>query len=70
MNRFLLDTSIYIPLLRQGAMPSLLTRHQQVPLYLSAVVAQELLAGTGDDVTMKALQRFVSLFEQHDRLVA
>ncbi|MDO8644412.1 MAG: hypothetical protein Q7S00_05545, partial [bacterium] len=69
MAKVLLDTSIYIPLLRQGKMPGTLLDTPDSTLYLSVIVAQELLAGAGDLKTSRTLEDLFRSFEKHRRLI-
>lgn len=69
MSRFIIDTSVYIPFLRKGTLPLDLGELSQSTIYLSAVVAQELLAGAGDEATLQALKRFCNTFNQRRRLL-
>lgn len=66
MNELVFDTSVYIPLFRKGRLPAVTERPT---IYLSIVVAQELLAGAGDEITTRAFLRFFQLFEEYDRLL-
>lgn len=69
MARLLLDTSVYIPLLRKGKQPGDFIEAPSTTLFLSAVVAQELMAGAGDLHTMKALEKFCDLFLERKRFL-
>ena len=69
MHKIVIDTSVYIPLLRDGKAPgTVLTAHGSM-VYLSSVVAQELFAGAVDRHTMKALGEFWETFEKNDRII-
>lgn len=70
MSRIILDTSVYIPLLRKGTLPADVHPSPSTTVYLSSIVAQELLAGAGDDVTLQTLKRFCAIFKQNRRLMA
>lgn len=69
MSRIILDTSIYIPFLRKGILPAEVHPSPETTVYLSSVVAQELLAGTGDDVTLQSFKRFCNVFKQNRRFI-
>lgn len=69
MAKIVLDTSVYIPLLRQGKQPGSIIQTRGSTLYLSAVVAQELYAGAGDATTKNAIEQLVQAFQKHDRFV-
>ena len=69
MAKIVLDTSVYIPLLQKGKSPGNILKTPESILYLSAVVAQELLAGAGDASTMDALERLMHTFKKNGRLI-
>ncbi|MBI4224501.1 MAG: PIN domain-containing protein [Deltaproteobacteria bacterium] len=69
MAKIVLDTSVYIPLLRQGRQPGSIIQTRGSTLYLSVVVAQELYAGAGDMRTQKALDRLFHVFKKNARLI-
>lgn len=69
MSALMIDTSVYIPFLRKGVLPTDVGSLSKSTIYLSAVVAQELLAGAGDDVTLQALKRLCKVFIQNHRLI-
>ncbi len=69
MAKILLDTSVYIPLLRQGRSPGAILNTPGSIIYLSAVVAEELFAGAGDAVTVKALEKLCHIFQKNRRMV-
>lgn len=69
MHRIVLDTSIYIPLLRSGKAPGSILGTYGATLYLSVVVAEELYAGAGDLHTIKVLDELYETFEDNDRLL-
>lgn len=69
MAKIILDTSVYIPLLRKGKAPGeVLETHSSI-IYLSAVVAQELFAGAGDTQTTKALDYLSYVFRKTNRFI-
>ncbi len=64
------DTSIYIRALRQGNTNILSKRQdEKVPLWLSAVVLEELYVGASDKKSLKILTKFESEFEKINRLL-
>jgi predicted nucleic acid-binding protein len=64
------DTSIYIRELRKGNSDILLQRQEEKnPLWLSAVVLEELLVGASDKKTVKILAKFENEFEKINRLL-
>jgi predicted nucleic acid-binding protein len=72
----LFDTSVYIAALRRGNALILSSRHaarsgeaQERPLWLSAVVLEELLVGARDGVMKKLLARLEKDFERAGRLL-
>lgn len=69
MRKIVLDTSIYIPMLRKGKMPGGVVSAAGALVYLSAVVAQELYAGAIDQYTIRALDALYNVFEKNGRLV-
>lgn len=69
MAKIVLDTSVYIPLLRQGKQPGSIIQTRGSLLYLSAIVAQELYAGAGDKQTQKALDQLCHVFQKNNRLI-
>ena len=69
MAKIILDTSVYIPLLRQGKAPGEILNTPESIIYLSTVVAQELFAGAGDAATIKALEKLFYVFQKNKRLV-
>lgn len=68
MAKLLFDTSVYIPLLKDGKAPGSILETQGSILYLSSVVAQELYAGAGDAATSKALDQLCYVFKKNGRL--
>jgi predicted nucleic acid-binding protein len=70
MKPVLFDTSVYITSLRRGADPVMKTRNLEPgsPLWLSAVVLEELYAGA-DAVGRKKLTRFERDFDKVGRLL-
>lgn len=69
MNKIVLDTSIYIPLLRNGKRPGNIIDSAASLIYLSVVVAQELYAGAVDQYTIRALDELYNVFARNDRLI-
>ena len=69
MAKIILDTSVYIPLLRQGKAPGEILNTPESIIYLSTVVAQELFASAGDSATAKALEKLFYVFQKNKRLV-
>ncbi|MBI4124656.1 MAG: PIN domain-containing protein [Deltaproteobacteria bacterium] len=69
MAKIVLDTSVYIPLLRQGRLPGSIIQTRGSTLYLSAVVAQELYAGAGDRQTQKSLDQLYHVFQKNNRFI-
>ncbi|MBI4238068.1 MAG: type II toxin-antitoxin system VapC family toxin [Deltaproteobacteria bacterium] len=69
MAKVLLDTSVYIPWLRNGTAPLPLLQSPNAILYLSAVVLQELLAGAVDRRTTQLLDALHETFAEHERVV-
>lgn len=69
MHKIILDTSIYIPMLRHGKMPGNVIDSAGSIIYLSSVVMQELYAGAVDQYTMSALDEFFHVFDKNNRLV-
>lgn len=69
MAKILLDTSVYIPLLKQGKEPGGVLETPGSIIYLSMVVAQELFAGAGDMATAKALEKLFYVFKKNKRLL-
>lgn len=69
MAKLLFDTSIYIPLLKQGKEPGGILETPGSIIYLSTVVAQELFAGAGDKTTAKALEKLFYIFKKNKRLI-
>ncbi|MEW6409016.1 MAG: type II toxin-antitoxin system VapC family toxin [Nitrospirota bacterium] len=68
--KIILDTSIYIPFINAGITHPILELEYQTPLlYMSAVVIEELYAGTFDNVTVKLLDRMYETFYSIDRIV-
>lgn len=65
-SRMLFDTSVYIPLLRDGRMPLDIAGSM---VFLSSVVAQELYAGAVDRATQALLDDLVDAFERNGRIV-
>ncbi len=64
------DTSIYIRGLRQGNTNILQQRqNENLPLWLSAVVLEELYVGASDKKTVKILTKFESEFTKINRLL-
>ena len=64
------DTPIYIRELRKGNSDILLQRQEEKnPLWLSAVVLEELLVGASDKKTVKILAKFENEFEKINRLL-
>jgi predicted nucleic acid-binding protein len=63
------DTSIYIRELRKGNADILLqTQSERLPLWLSAVVLEELYVGASDKRTLKTLAKFENNFAKINRL--
>lgn len=69
MAKVLLDTSVYIPLLREGRFPVFLPEFRNQLIYLSSVVLQELYAGAMDQKAVKQLDSLHYVFSKNDRLV-
>jgi predicted nucleic acid-binding protein len=69
MHKIILDTSVYIPLLRSGKMPGGIVSAQGSLIYLSVIVAQELYAGAGDAHTIRVLDDLYDVFARHGRIV-
>jgi predicted nucleic acid-binding protein len=64
------DTSIYIRELRRGNADILLqTQSENLPLWLSAVVLEELYVGASDKKTLKILTKFENSFAKINRLL-
>jgi predicted nucleic acid-binding protein len=64
------DTSIYIRELRTGNADILLqTQSENSPLWLSAVVLEELYVGASDKRTVKTLTKFENNFTKTNRLL-
>lgn len=70
MSGILYDTSIYISALRQGN-TSIFTerRENNLPLWLSAVVLEELYVGSQNRALKKLLNKFERDFEKINRLL-
>lgn len=69
MHRIVIDTSVYVPLLRRGKMPAIISETSGSVVYLSAVVAQELYAGAVDQHTADMLDELYNVFENNGRLI-
>lgn len=70
MSGILYDTSIYISALRQGNVSIFSERRENnVPLWLSAVVLEELDVGSQNRVLRKLLNKFERDFEKINRLL-
>jgi predicted nucleic acid-binding protein len=64
------DTSIYIRELRKGNADILLqTQSENSPLWLSAVVLEELYVGASDNRALKTLRKFENNFEKVNRIL-
>ena len=64
------DTSIYVRVLRQGNTDILQQRQSEnFPLWLSAVVLEELYVGASDKKSIKILNKFESDFTSINRLL-
>ena len=64
------DTSVYIRELRKGNANVLLkTQNENLPLWLSAVVLEELYVGASDSRTIKTLTKLENNFEKINRLL-
>lgn len=70
MSGILYDTSIYVSALRQGN-TSIFTerRENKTPLWLSAVVLEELYVGAQNRMLKKLLAKFEKNFEKVNRLL-
>ncbi len=70
MSGILYDTSVYVTALRQGN-TSILTerRDEKTPLWLSAVVLEELYVGSQNSALKKLLAKFEKDFEKVNRLL-
>ncbi|HUK40103.1 MAG TPA: type II toxin-antitoxin system VapC family toxin [Candidatus Acidoferrales bacterium] len=67
----ILDTSVYLPFLRQnGEIQDLTFLHRPTLLYLSSVVFAELFAGARDRSTVRLLERFYRTFDRANRVIA
>jgi predicted nucleic acid-binding protein len=71
---FVFDTSIYIRALRAGENGILEERNVpgsrfSSPIWLSAVVLEELFAGASDKKTIKLLSKFENGFSQNNRII-
>lgn len=63
------DTSVYINALRQGSFNVLQKRRDETaPLWLSAIVLEELYAGASDKKSIKTLTKFENEFTKINRL--
>jgi len=69
VNNWLLDTSVYISLFREGKSPWSALEDPTRNIYLSSVVAQELYAGALDAFSIRALDRLVRSFQDMDRVL-
>lgn len=73
MSGYLFDTSIYINALRRGDLSVFSQRHngsdENEPLWLSAVVLEELYVGAGHGKIKKLLNKFERDFEKINRLL-
>ena len=70
MSGILYDTSVYISALRQGNASIFSERRENnVPLWLSAVVLEELYVGSQNRVLRKLLNKFERDFEKINRLL-
>ena len=69
MPNLFYDTSVYIPLFREGKRPHSLTDPLQTTIYLSSVVLQELYVGAVDPFSKKMLDGFYETFRRFDRIV-
>ncbi len=68
--KFILDTSIYIPFINQGIAHPIIESHQVRPLiYMSAVVLEELYAGTLDIHSVKLLDKMYDTFSGMSRII-
>lgn len=72
MKKHLIDTNLYIDFLRAGRFHSFLEELylKETPgIFLSAVVAQELMAGAISNQGIRNIQVLLSPFERRDRMV-
>jgi predicted nucleic acid-binding protein len=69
VNKFLFDTSVYIPLFCDGKYPFDSADDSNKIIYLSTVVAQELFAGALNTAGVKAIDQLVNAFRGLDRLL-
>ncbi len=74
MAGIVFDSSVYVNALRKGDESIFLLRNYedrdgQMPVWLSVVVVEELLAGAVDIKTQKLLARIQKVFESNNRLL-
>ena len=69
MRKIVLDTSVYIPLLRKGKMPGAVIESAGTIVYLSIIVMQELYAGAIDQHTIKTLDELYNVFRKNGRVI-
>lgn len=69
MNKIILDTSVYIPMLRSGKGPGSVIDAVDSVIYLSAVVMQELYAGAVDGNTLDFLNDLCVTFQKNGRII-
>lgn len=69
-SRLILDTSVYIPYINDGIAHPVVDFPEGHPIfYMSAVVMEELYAGTSDAVTIRLLDRLFDTFVKLNRMV-
>ena len=69
LGKVIIDTSAYIPFIREGIFIPQIETEGQVLLYMSSVVMEELYAGAFDPKLVKALDRVFDTFTKVGRLV-
>lgn len=70
-SKLILDTSIYIPFINDGVAHPIIDFSQGHPIFfMSAVVMEELYAGTSDAATIRLLDRLFDTFAKLNRMVA